>query len=214
MKDGWIKLHRKLLDNVIWKCSTPEQKVILITLLLMASHKDNQWIWKGKKFVCKPGQFITSLKALRKSTGCSSQNIRTSLVKFEKLEFLTNESTKTGRLITIINWDAYQDLNEQANKATNKELTKNQQRANNYQECKNDKNKRKRGKNFAPPTLNAVIKYFQENGHSKEYAIKAFKYYSEANWHDSKGQKVKNWKQKMIGNWFKTKKKPKTPVWL
>ena len=141
MEDGWIKLHRGLLDKAIWRCSTSEQKVIFITLLCMASHKDNQWIWQGKKFILKPGQFITSLKSLIKKTGCSSQVIRTSLVKFENLEFLTNESTKTGRLITITNWSSYQLPKNPTNKATNKDLTKSQQRSNNYQECKECKNK-------------------------------------------------------------------------
>ncbi|MDL0274350.1 hypothetical protein [Clostridioides difficile] len=38
---GWIKLYRELLDKSIWKDIKPERKVILITLLLMASHKEN-----------------------------------------------------------------------------------------------------------------------------------------------------------------------------
>lgn len=104
----------------------------------MASHKENQWIWKGKKFKCKPGQFVTSLQSIANESGCTSMNIRTSLRKFEKLEFLTNQSTKTGRLISIVNWETYQGQKEIANKETNKELTKHQQRANNYQQSNNE----------------------------------------------------------------------------
>ena len=37
-RGGWIVLHRKLLDKPIWFESTAEQKVILITLLLMAKY--------------------------------------------------------------------------------------------------------------------------------------------------------------------------------
>ncbi|MCA5964224.1 hypothetical protein LC724_33295 [Blautia sp. RD014234] len=37
---GWIKIHRELLDKPIWQLSTPEQKSILITLLLMANHRE------------------------------------------------------------------------------------------------------------------------------------------------------------------------------
>jgi hypothetical protein len=32
MEQGWIKLHRKLLDDPIWLNSTSSQKVVLITL--------------------------------------------------------------------------------------------------------------------------------------------------------------------------------------
>jgi hypothetical protein len=53
---GWIKLYRQLLNKAIWQCSTMEQKVILITLLLMANHEEKEWEWQGEKFKCKPGQ--------------------------------------------------------------------------------------------------------------------------------------------------------------
>lgn len=137
MTDGWIKLHRILKDKPIWKCSTPEQKTILITLLLMVNHDTNEWEWQGKKFKVVPGQMITSLDNIKKEAGqgITIQNIRTALLKFEKYEFLTNVSTKTGRLITIVNWGLYQskEENQQSNQqSANKALTPN----------KNDKNEK------------------------------------------------------------------------
>jgi hypothetical protein len=48
MNQGWIKLHRELLEKPIWTAATPEQKVLLITLLMMANHGEKQWEWKGK----------------------------------------------------------------------------------------------------------------------------------------------------------------------
>lgn len=140
---GYIKLYRELMEKAIWTQSTAEQKVILITILMMANHEEKQWIWKGQKFVCKPGQFVTSLDGIakRSGSGISIQNVRTALVKFEKLEFLTNQSTKTGRLITIVNWGSFQGREGQANKAINKDLTKSQQRPNkDLTTNKNDKN--------------------------------------------------------------------------
>lgn len=111
---GFLQLHRELMEKPIWTGSTPEQKVVLITLLMMANFKEKQWEWEGKKFVAKPGQFVTSLdKIVEKcGKGITTQNVRSSLVRFEKLEFLTNESTKTGRLVTIVNWHLYQSKKE------------------------------------------------------------------------------------------------------
>lgn len=140
---GWIKLHRALLDKTIWINSTPEQKTILITLLLMANHEKNQWEWKGEKYTVKEGEFITSLEkiALMCGKGITKQNVRTSLKRFEKLQFLTNESTKKNRLIKIENWGLYQDKENQPNIVTNKDLTKTQQRPNkDLTPNKNDKN--------------------------------------------------------------------------
>lgn len=146
---GWIKLHRALLDKTIWQNSTPEQKTILITLLLMANHEPNQWEWKGKKYIVKSGEFITSLEKIvaKCGKGITTQNVRSALKRFEKLQFLTNESTKQNRLIKIENWSLYQDEENQPNKATNKEVTNDQQRPNkevttnkNDKNDKNDKN--------------------------------------------------------------------------
>lgn len=63
---------------------------------------------------------------------------------------------------------------------------------------------KKEKKRFTPPTIQEVILYFSENGYSEKSAIKAFNYYDVAEWIDSKGNKIKNWKQKMQGVWFKT----------
>ncbi|MBB6215624.1 DNA replication protein DnaD, partial [Anaerosolibacter carboniphilus] len=99
---GWIKLHRELLVKPIWTESTPEQKTILITLLMMANHKEKEWEWKGQKYKARPGQFVTSLESIAKKSGLgiSIKNVRTALKRFEKYEFLANESTNKNRLIT------------------------------------------------------------------------------------------------------------------
>lgn len=112
---GWIKLYRNISSKAIWKCTTPEQKTILITLLLMANHEPNEWEWQGEKYIIQPGQFITSLKniAEKAGPGISIKNVRTAVEKFEKLNFLANQSTNKNRLITIVNWDVYQAKEEQ-----------------------------------------------------------------------------------------------------
>lgn len=143
MDTGWIKLYRKLLDDVVWIKSTNEQRVILITILLMANHEEKEWEWQGEKFKVSPGQFITSLDSIIKATGdtVSLQNVRSALKRFEKLGFLTNKSTKTGRLITIEKWNVYQSSETDGNKDTNKDLTKRSQRGNkDLTPNKNDKN--------------------------------------------------------------------------
>ena len=62
-------------------------------------------------------------------------------------------------------------------------------------------------KQYTPPTLELVRLYFIENGYSETSANKAYEYYNSANWHDSNGKQVKNWKQKMQGVWFKDENK-------
>jgi len=131
---GWVKLHRELLSKPIWEASTPEQKTILITLLAMANHKEKEWEWRGQKFKATAGQFVTSLPSLvqKSGKGVSVQNVRTALKRFEKLGFLTDESTNQNRLITIVNWGIYQGKEDDVTsdltgnqQATNRQLTAN-----------------------------------------------------------------------------------------
>jgi len=72
-----------------------------------------------------------------------------------------------------------------------------------------DKDKDKDKRIFIPPTLEQVKEYFKEKSYTEQSAIKAFEYYDIANWHDSEGKPVKNWKQKMISVWFKPENKEK-----
>jgi len=260
MQDGYVKLYRVLLEKPIWKQSTPEQRNVLIALMLMANHKENEWEWKGKSFKVNPGQFVTSLESIRKKAGpgISIQNVRSALMRFENLEFLTSRATKSGRIISIINWKRYQPKKELPNKdeisksaiimmlqktlksniALNKDeiediinkinilednkkggQQRTQQRGNKgattNKNDKNDKNKKKnkKKKKFIPPSVTDVINYFIENGYTEESAIHAFKYYSEGDppWTDSRGNKVRGWKQKMRGVWFRDEnKQPET----
>lgn len=118
MADGWIKLHRILIKKSIWQCSTPEQKVILITALLCASHKEKKWEWKGEIYNIQPGQFITSYEKLCEKCGkkITVQKLRTALERFAKYEFLTYETTNKNTLVTIINWEEYQSTDEKYHK--------------------------------------------------------------------------------------------------
>jgi hypothetical protein len=151
---GWIKLYRVLLDDDLWINCTPVQKVVMVTLLLMANHKERKWIWQGKKFSAKPGQMVTSLESIKGKSGkgVSIRAVRTSLTKFESVGFLTSESTNSGRLVTIANWAKYQEgIKEVTNELTgNRQATDKQVTTN-----KNDKNDKKK-----TPSSDALLDRF------------------------------------------------------
>ena len=74
--------------------------------------------------------------------GVSIKNVRTALEKFEKYGFLTNQSAKTGRLITVVNWAFYQDSSyEVANQSANSRQSYGKEVATNKNN-KNNKNKK------------------------------------------------------------------------
>lgn len=141
MEKGWIKLHRKILKSALWKDCNMAQKVVLITLLIMANHENNEWIFNGEKYKCKPGQFVTSLKSIQEKAGqdISIMQIRTSLLKFENYGFLTRVATKRSSLITIENWRLYQsDIenitnNQQSNQHSDEHSNQHSEQQNNQQ---------------------------------------------------------------------------------
>jgi hypothetical protein len=72
--------------------------------------------------------------------------------------------------------------------------------------------KEKKTKESTIPLLSDVIDFFNINGYQEVGAINAYNYYSEGDWIDSNGNKVKNWKQKMRGVWFKDEYKINKPT--
>lgn len=60
---------------------------------------------------------------------------------------------------------------------------------------------------FTPPTLEEVTEYCRERGNNINPKT-FYDYFTTGNWTDSKGQKVKNWKQKII-TWEKHQPKEK-----
>jgi hypothetical protein len=129
---GYFKVYRELFTKSIWTNSTSKQKTILITLIAMADWKEGDWEWQGVRYKTLPGQFITSLESIAKTSGkdITSQNVRTCLLRLENMGFLTNKSTNKNRLITINNWALYQEDVIKSNKHINKQLTSNQQATN------------------------------------------------------------------------------------
>lgn len=141
--DGWIKLHRKVMKSPMYRQLNSKQRDVMMTILLLANHESNTWEFRGDVYDVQPGQFITSLDSLKEhcASDVTTQNIRTALLKLEKHGFLTNESTKKNRLITVVNWGVYQGYDDSTNKEINRQPTNSQQTANNQLTTnKNDKN--------------------------------------------------------------------------
>jgi len=72
--------------------------------------------------------------------------------------------------------------------------------------------KRQKNQKFEVPTIDQVIAYFTLNGFTKLSAERFYYYYQEGNWIDSKGTKIRNWKQKAQAVWFKEENRIKVEI--
>lgn len=223
--NGWIKLYRELIDKPIWINSTPEQNRILITLLCMANHKPGTWVWNGTPQKVNAGQFITSVQSIIDKCKCKSitrQKVRTALEKFEKYGFLTIETNNQSTLVTVVNWQYYQENKSENNQHTNQQIT-NEQPTDNQQittnknkECKNDKNEKKESvykhplgeqeagtdwcSAFVPPTVEEVTEYCNGAGITID-CEKFVNHYNSVGW-TVNGNIMRNWKAR-ARNWYK-----------
>ena len=132
--EGWIKLHRKLVD---WEWYHDSKMVhLLFHLIAKANHKDGKW----RGIDIKRGQLITGRDVLKSETGISTQSIRTCLERLKSTSEITIKTTSKYSLITILKYDSYQ-VNENTNQQTNQQLTNNQPTTN--QQLTTNKNVKK-----------------------------------------------------------------------
>lgn len=100
---GWITLHRSILE---WEWyDDVNTKSLFIHLLLVANHCDKEW----KGILIKRGQVLTGRLSLAKTLGLSEQQIRTSITHLISTNEITKSSTAKYTVITIVNYDKYQN---------------------------------------------------------------------------------------------------------
>lgn len=107
--DGWIKLHRKILQSQVWRGADADGKVILLTLLLRACHTATTWTLPGDKVaVLKPGELFISYRNFAVSCGVTVKKLRNEIERLKALDFLTVTCKKEGTIARINNWQVYQ----------------------------------------------------------------------------------------------------------
>jgi len=110
MMDGWIRLHRRLQDNRLWKKEPFTAGQAWVDLLLMAEWKDGMTEVRGIRIALKRGQLGMPEQQIAKRWTWSRGKVR----RFER--FLVQENmilieqykNKVTTIITICNYDEYQ----------------------------------------------------------------------------------------------------------
>lgn len=148
----WIKLYRELLNKSIWLDSSPEHKIVIITLLLMVNYKEREWLFNGRRFKARAGETVTSLDSIVQNAGrgISVQNVRSAIDKLKTLGFIEEEVGARGRHIRILNWDKYQgSIMEETppDFFDNKKVTINKQGTNKVATANKKDNKAKKANN-------------------------------------------------------------------
>ena len=111
--NGWISLHRKLVDSPLFKNAQALQ--LWIYLLLKANHKAGKVVVGNSTIEVKRGQLLTGRKSLSKATGIQESKVER-LLKLLKSEQQIDQQTFTKyRLISITNYEAHQEVSSKVN---------------------------------------------------------------------------------------------------
>lgn len=107
MNKGWISLHRKF---VYWEWYEDANTMrLFLHLLLCANHQNKKW----RGILIRRGQLITTLSKLADSLKLSKMQIRNSLTKLKTTHEITHLTTPEYSIISINNYNFYQDDNTQ-----------------------------------------------------------------------------------------------------
>jgi len=107
MGEGYIKIHREILDH--WCYKDTEIFKLWMTLLMLATHKRRTTQKKGiKPVTLEPGQVLTSRLELARTTGGQPSKVERTLNWLESEQQIEQVKTRKYRIISILNWEKWQ----------------------------------------------------------------------------------------------------------
>lgn len=143
MHRGYVKLWRCIEDTGL--VGQPSAFYLYSYLLLKATHKSKSVVVSGAVFSLEAGQVVVGRNKLADDTGLSVRQIRTALELLKKLSLIATKATNKCTVVSIVNWDAYQnnqpELDQQNDQQSGQHPTSARpapdQRPTTIQECKN-----------------------------------------------------------------------------
>ena len=146
--DGWLKLYRSILDSAVFQDA--EILKVWVWLLCNVAFEQHDTICYGKVIHLKPGQIATGRKKIAQCTDLNENKVYRALTVLKSLGNIEIKSTNKYSIITVVNWDKYQDENgkrtsseQQTNSKTTTEEHQSNSKTTQHKNGKNGKNGKK-----------------------------------------------------------------------
>lgn len=156
--EGFIKLHRQIIENEFWLSERFSKSQAWIDLLLLATFKQRTFFIRGVEICLKPGELCYSQKTLSERWRWNERTVNKYLKALKIRKMIQSRINNVTTIITILNWKTYQvDTVQTTDQNTKQSKTK-------IQTNKNVKNvKKSKVKNFSieflPEDLNGELFY-------------------------------------------------------
>ena len=96
MSQGFIQLHRKILDEWFWK--DPKLAHLMVTLILEANHQPKMVSFQGEKRMIGRGETVRTTRDLSSKTGISKSSISRMLKKLCEVDEIKILETKASHI--------------------------------------------------------------------------------------------------------------------
>ncbi len=119
-KQGWVKVHRKILDSTVFSAKDTYLLQLWIYILLNVNHQDKKFLFNGKEMTVKKGsgifglnQIVKDLSKEKKEESKKFKKLKT--IYYRRLKILENIGnvklypTNKFTVVEVINWDKYQE---------------------------------------------------------------------------------------------------------
>jgi len=141
MQDGYIKLHRCILDSG-W-ARHPDYMAVWVYCLLRGNYKPADVVTKwGGVVKLEAGQFITSREQISLNTGVQESKVERILKHFKNEQQIEQQNRGKFRIISILNWRKYQVSEQENEQQVNNTRTTGEQQVNTDKKVKKEKKKK------------------------------------------------------------------------
>lgn len=140
---GWVKIHRDLLDNELWSDKPFTKGQAWVDLLLLANHKDKNVLIGSHTEMVERGSFITSELKLMERWGWGRKKVKLFLNFLESQKMIERNANNKRTVITIVNYGFYQDCDLPKEQQKNSKRTAKEQQRDSRGTAKGHKQERK-----------------------------------------------------------------------
>ena len=135
---GWISLHRSIQKHWLFEEKRKFSRFeAWIDILLMVNHTDNKIMHDGDLITVKRGQRITSLRQLGERWSWSITKVDKYLKTLESDGMLVVKKDTKKTVLTVVNYDDYQDGDFKKRHRKDSEKTEKKHRSNTEKTQKN-----------------------------------------------------------------------------
>ncbi len=108
--EGWIKLHRQIIENELYFSERFTKSQAWVDLLLLARHDSGLVTIRGIDIRLNSGQLCWSQLSLAKRWGWDRKTVKKFLNQLKKREMVDIKISKVTTIISIKSWHIYQGV--------------------------------------------------------------------------------------------------------